>query len=138
MPRTGGRGLARHEGQARRLAGLRPRIYAAIERYVDEQDLAGYDMVGLTSLFSQNMACFALARLVKERNPGVTVIMGGANCEDPMGAAIRANVKWVDYVFSGPAISSFREFLLRWREGDAAGPASPSPACSRRASARAG
>jgi ribosomal peptide maturation radical SAM protein 1 len=117
--------LARHAGQARRLARLRPQIYAAIERYVDEHDLAGYDLVGLTSLFSQNMACFALARLVKERNPGVTVIMGGANCEDPMGAAIRTSVKWVDYVFSGPAISSFREFLLRWREGDAAALAQP-------------
>ncbi len=112
-----------HRAQAERMAALRPDMYAAVIRYLDEHGLAGYDIVGLTSMFSQNMASFAIARLIKERNPGATVIMGGANCEDPMGSAIRDNVKWVDYVFSGPSITSFREFLRRRRDNDLHGPA---------------
>ena len=104
---------------------LRPAIYAVVERYIESHSLADYDIVGLTSMFSQNMASFSVARLVKERNPAVTVIMGGANCEDPMGSAISANVKWIDYVFSGPAISSFREFLRRWRPDTQCRPAMP-------------
>jgi magnesium-protoporphyrin IX monomethyl ester (oxidative) cyclase len=111
-----------HCDQAERVAALRPEIYAAVQKYVDDHDLASSDIVGLTSMFSQNMACFAIARLVKERNPGATVIMGGANCEDPMGAAIRDNVKWIDYVFSGPSIISFREFLRRHRDTAPDGP----------------
>ena len=86
-------GWTRHSDQARRMARLRPAIYAGIERYLDEHRLAEYDIVGLTSMFSQNMACFAIARLLKERNQGTIVIMGGANCEDPMGSAIRDNVR---------------------------------------------
>ena len=113
-------GWTRHSDQARRMARLRPAIYAGIERYLDEHRLAEYDIVGLTSMFSQNMACFAIARLLKERNQGTIVIMGGANCEDPMGSAIRDNVEWVDYVFSGPSISSFREFLSNRKRGLAA------------------
>jgi magnesium-protoporphyrin IX monomethyl ester (oxidative) cyclase len=106
-----------HRAQAERMTALRPDMYAAVTSYVDEQDLASFDIVGLTSMFSQNMASFAIARLIKERNPGATVIMGGANCEAPMGSAIRDNVKWIDYVFSGPSIASFREFLRRGRGG---------------------
>jgi magnesium-protoporphyrin IX monomethyl ester (oxidative) cyclase len=112
-----------HRAQAEQMAALRPQIYAAVMRYLDEHGLAGYDIVGLTSMFSQNMASFAIARLIKERNPGATVIMGGANCEAPMGSAIRDNVKWIDYVFSGPSITSFRQFLRRRRDNDPRGPA---------------
>jgi magnesium-protoporphyrin IX monomethyl ester (oxidative) cyclase len=95
----------------KKASALRPVIYETVTSYIEQHDIAGYDVVGLTSMFSQNMASFAVARLVKERNPAATVIMGGANCENPMGSAIAASVKWLDYVFSGPAINSFRHFL---------------------------
>jgi magnesium-protoporphyrin IX monomethyl ester (oxidative) cyclase len=99
-----------------RIASLPAVIGDALAAYVAEHDLASYDLVGLTSMFSQNMASFAVARIVKESNPGALVIMGGANCEHPMGAVIAENVHWVDYVFSGPAITSFRQFLRCWQQ----------------------
>ena len=49
------------------MAALRADIYAAVIRYLDEHGLADFDIVGLTSMFSQNMASFAIARLIKER-----------------------------------------------------------------------
>ena len=112
-----------HNAQAQRMAALRADIYAAVTGYVDEHGLAEFDIVGLTSMFSQNLASFAVARLIKERNPGATVIMGGANCEAPMGSAIRDEVKWIDYVFSGPSITSFRQFLRHRRDSHPHGPA---------------
>jgi ribosomal peptide maturation radical SAM protein 1 len=69
------------------------------------------DVVGFTSMFAQNAACFAMARRLKRRNPEVLIVMGGSNCESPMGQEIIKHVAQVDYVFSGPALKSFPAFL---------------------------
>jgi ribosomal peptide maturation radical SAM protein 1 len=69
------------------------------------------DIVGFTSMFAQNVASFALARKIKARNPKSIVVMGGANCESPMGQVIVKHVDAIDYVFSGPGLKSFPQFL---------------------------
>src|SRR5262249_52987976 len=43
-------------------------------------------IVGFTSVFQQHVASLALARRVKQALPQTFVVMGGANCEGPMGA----------------------------------------------------
>lgn len=73
--------------------------------------LADADIVGFTSMFTQSMACFALARRIKELNPKSIIAMGGANCESPMGQEIVKNVKAIDFVFSGPGLQSFPDFV---------------------------
>jgi magnesium-protoporphyrin IX monomethyl ester (oxidative) cyclase len=72
-------------------------------------------------MFAQNVASFALARRVKARNPGCTIVVGGANCEASMGREIATHVDAVDYVFSGPALESFPEFVRLTRDGHLAG-----------------
>jgi ribosomal peptide maturation radical SAM protein 1 len=69
------------------------------------------DIVGFTTMFHQNVASFALARKIKERNPNVITVMGGANCESPMGQELVKNIEQVDFVFSGPGLISFPEFV---------------------------
>ncbi|MEQ4304394.1 RiPP maturation radical SAM C-methyltransferase [Plantactinospora sp. B6F1] len=69
------------------------------------------DIVGFTSMFAQNGPSIALATMIKQRNPGVVTIMGGANCEAPMGGVLAARVPSLDYVFSGPALDTFATFL---------------------------
>src|SRR6185369_11656020 len=68
-----------------------------LDRFLDslitKYSLDQVDIVGFTSMFAQNVASFALARKIKERNPKSIVVMGGANCESPMGQVI---VKHVD------------------------------------------
>jgi ribosomal peptide maturation radical SAM protein 1 len=83
--------------------------------YLDEL-IAKYDLdqvaiVGFTSMFAQNLACFAMARQLKERNPDIVTVMGGANCESPMGQEIVRHVPQIDFVFSGPALKSFPQFV---------------------------
>lgn len=86
-----------------------------IDDYLDEL-IARYDLdqaaiVGFTSRFSQSLACFALARKLKAHNPGLMTVMGGPNCQSPMGQEIVRHVPQIDFVFSGPALKSFPEFV---------------------------
>ncbi len=97
-------------------AGLEAHFEAMIDRY----GLDKADLVGFTSMFSQNVAALAMARLVRKRNPKAVIVMGGANCEAPMGREIVDNTADVDFVFSGPALRSFPELVRCLMAGDEA------------------
>lgn len=101
-----------------------------IRRY----QLSAYDVVGFTSMFSQTVACFALARLLKQKAPTIATAMGGANCEGSMGVEIVRNVEAIDYVFSGPALVSFPEVIGRILAGRPPGNLDVDGVFSRRAS----
>jgi ribosomal peptide maturation radical SAM protein 1 len=60
-------------------------------------------IVGCTSMFYQHMSSLALLRKVSEKDPSVTTIMGGANCEGAIGDATHRCFPWIDYVVSGEA-----------------------------------
>ena len=82
-----------------------------LDELIDKYRLDSADILGFTSMFMQNVASFALARKVKERNPGVLTVMGGANCESPMGREIVKHVFYIDYTFSGPGLVNFPQFV---------------------------
>jgi magnesium-protoporphyrin IX monomethyl ester (oxidative) cyclase len=77
------------------------------------------DLVGFTSMFAQNVATFALARVLKDRRPQIVTVMGGANCEDPMGRELASHVGAIDFVFAGPSLVSFPEFIQHQLDGHA-------------------
>lgn len=58
-------------------------------------------IVGCTSSFSQRIPSLALLRKIKELNPNVVTLMGGADCETIMGQATHRHFPWVDFVVSG-------------------------------------
>lgn len=103
------------------LLAKRRSLEAFLDELIDRYDLASYQLVGFTSMFSQNVACFAMARKLKERNPRIITAIGGANCEASMGRVIAREVDVVDFVFSGPALRSFPELVRCLLEGDEAG-----------------
>lgn len=77
------------------------------------------DLVGFTSMFAQHAACIATARLLHENRPHApTVVIGGANCEGPMGRALAEHVSCFDAVFSGPALKSFPDYVRGRIEGN--------------------
>ena len=104
----------------RAILEARDRVDVFLDDAIERHRLHEASLVGLTSMFSQNMACFALARKLKQRNPRVVTVMGGANCETPMGEQIAQHVPSVDYVFSGPALKSFPELVGYHLDGDVA------------------
>lgn len=58
-------------------------------------------IVGCTSSLSQRVPSLALLRKIRELNPAVITIMGGADCETVMGRATHQYFPWVDFVVSG-------------------------------------
>lgn len=82
-----------------------------IDRVVDEIVAKAPDIVGLTSVFQQNVASLALAKQLKKRAPHITVIMGGSNCDGVQGPALHRNYPFLDFVFSGESDHAFKRFL---------------------------
>lgn len=96
-------------------ADLRALRHDVLPTFADRcaQHLAemGHDIIGLTSTFQQTNACLALARRVKALGPDTTVIMGGANCDYPMGGELVRAFEAVDYAVSGEAEIAFPSLL---------------------------
>jgi ribosomal peptide maturation radical SAM protein 1 len=82
-----------------------------LDGLIDHHELHKADLVGFTSMFMQNVASLAMARKLKQRNPGIITVVGGANCEYPMGKILAQRAPHIDAVFSGPALKSFPRFV---------------------------
>jgi magnesium-protoporphyrin IX monomethyl ester (oxidative) cyclase len=82
-------------------------------------------IVGCSSTFQQHCASLALLRHIRTLAPEVITMLGGANCEGPMGQATHHSFPWVDYVVSGEAEELFgdlcEKLLIQGREIPAAG-----------------
>lgn len=107
------------ESLNRRQAILRKRkgLGTFFDRMIAKYSLAEEDLVGFTSMFCQNVASFAMARRIKDQNPNVVTVIGGANCEAPMGPELVRTIPQIDYVFSGPGLISFPKFITTCLSG---------------------
>ena len=94
-------------------------LAAHFDELIDRYGLDRVDLVGFTSMFSQTAATLGMARRLKERRPELVIVMGGANCEAPMGRAIVEQADVLDFVFSGPSLRSFPRLVGHLMEGDA-------------------
>lgn len=86
-----------------------------IERCLDSVDWGRYALVGFTTSFQQTMASLALARRIKGRHPSVTIVLGGANCQDAMGLELLAQYPFIDAVCLGEGEQAFAEIVRRTR-----------------------
>lgn len=98
----------------------RPGLDRMMDQMIMAHQLDSAHIVGFTSMFMQNAACFAMARKLKALTPELITVIGGANCEYPMGRVIAENVPDIDFVFSGPALKSFVNFLEQYVNGNLA------------------
>ncbi|MCG8461842.1 MAG: RiPP maturation radical SAM C-methyltransferase [Holophagales bacterium] len=76
-----------------------PFVDRVARRILDERPA----LVGCTSTFQQHCASLALLRRIRELDPSVVTLIGGANCEGPMGVATHRSFPWVDFAVSGEA-----------------------------------
>jgi ribosomal peptide maturation radical SAM protein 1 len=60
-------------------------------------------IVGCSSTFLQTTSSLALLKRIRELDPSIVTMIGGANCEGIMGEATHRCFPWVDYVVSGEA-----------------------------------
>lgn len=78
---------------------------------------AGYDVVGFTTTFEQNVASFALARHLKQISSGVVTVFGGANFDDEMGPEYLRVVPFIDYAVIGEGDLIFPVLLAHLADG---------------------
>ncbi len=64
-------------------------------------------IVGCTTTFQQHCPSLALLKRIKELNPDIVTMIGGANCEGTMGVISHKECSWIDYVISGEADQLF-------------------------------
>jgi len=98
-----------------RMEQIRQYVQPFLQRCLDTIPWQSYDIVGFTSLFEQNLASLALARLIKQRYPETIIVFGGANCEAEMGLTLHRCFPFVDFVCAGEADESFPELVDRLR-----------------------
>lgn len=76
-----------------------------LPRWIDAQarevDWAGYDIVGFSSTFAQNVAALALAKQIKALYPQVVILFGGANFDGEMGPEYVRVFPFIDCAVSG-------------------------------------
>ncbi|HEY0737385.1 MAG TPA: RiPP maturation radical SAM C-methyltransferase [Herpetosiphonaceae bacterium] len=70
-------------------------------------------IVGLTSIFQQQIPSLALARRLKAAAPELFIVMGGANCEGIMGVEAARQFPFVDAIVSGEGDLVFPQIVER-------------------------
>jgi len=81
-----------------------------IEELIDKYRLVDYRLVGLNATFTV-VPGLAFCRHLKKRNAKILTAMGGACLYKDMGEAISRYYPHVDYVCSGPALTSFPRLI---------------------------
>ena len=69
------------------LNGMRQLVDPFLNKCMEQIPWDDYDVVGFTSVYSQQVASLALARRIKRRCPDKIIAFGGANCEEQMSIA---------------------------------------------------
>lgn len=82
------------------------------------QELARFDVIGVTTTFFQTGAALALCHQIKALWPEKLVILGGANCDGEMGRALLDNFEFIDCVFTGEVDHEVPEFVQRIHAGE--------------------
>jgi ribosomal peptide maturation radical SAM protein 1 len=70
-------------------------------------------VVGIGSVFHQQMSSLSLAKRIKELSPETLIVVGGGNCEGVMGAEMARQFPFVDAIVSGEAELAFPEIVQR-------------------------
>jgi len=97
---------------------VRKKVAPFLEKLVGEIIAKKPFILGISSSFQQNCAALSIARMVRERDPDIVTVLGGANCEGAMGISLLKKFEFIDYVFSGESDHIFPEFCETLISGD--------------------
>src|SRR5262245_14428420 len=82
-------------------ARMRSLVPEFLEAAADELLAGSPRIIGFSTVFQQNVPSLVLAKILKTRDPSLTIVFGGDNCDGPMGAALHECFPWVDVVVRG-------------------------------------
>ncbi len=93
-------------------------VPAFLDFCVESVDWSRFGLIGLSVVFQQTLASIAFARALKEKHPGIPIIMGGASFEDDIAEEIISACPQVDYIHCGDAEETFPEMIRRLYAGE--------------------
>jgi radical SAM superfamily enzyme YgiQ (UPF0313 family) len=106
-----GRDMARAWMGFDQLCRLRNEVFPPIvDQWAKKIAWQDYNIVG-TSTFEQNTPALALARPIKENQPKITIVFGGANFDGGMGKEYIRALPFIDYVVVGEGDESFPQLV---------------------------
>jgi len=100
-----------HRSFRKNLLQIRTQLPLIMLDIIEDHALHEADLCGFTTMFQQTCAALAIINTLKEQNPAQFIVMGGPNCDAPMGEVLLGMAPQIDVVFSGPALLSFPEYL---------------------------
>ncbi|MBL7077941.1 MAG: RiPP maturation radical SAM C-methyltransferase [Kiritimatiellae bacterium] len=112
-------------------AGPRRHLADVLDELVEHHQLDQADVVGFTTLFAQTVPSAALAQRIKRANTDVVTLLGGAACEGVIGQELARQLDAIDYVFTGPALSSLPELVRHLIEQESGVPFEVAGVCSK-------
>ena len=119
-PNAAGRHWKSIEEFARDAEAIRNHVECFLEAATAEVLEFEPTIVGFTSVFQQHVASLALAQRIKAANRTVTIVFGGANCEDVMGRELVRQFPQVDFVVSGEGDAAFPALVRALGAGEPA------------------
>jgi ribosomal peptide maturation radical SAM protein 1 len=108
-------GLKTVEQEERVMDALIPVTYDFLNSMLEKTDWSQYDVLGFSLTISQTAASMALARLVKQKYPDISIVFGGASCAGPMGPALMRICPYVDVVVGVEGEPVLPELIRRIR-----------------------
>ena len=84
-------------------ARARAQVPAFLDHWTEQILAREPKVVGFTTTFVQTIPALALAHRLKARAPGVKIVLGGGNCDGPMGEALHRTYPFIDVVVRGDA-----------------------------------
>ncbi|MDP4199999.1 MAG: RiPP maturation radical SAM C-methyltransferase [Bacteroidota bacterium] len=100
--------------------GVRHEVVPAFLSLCAERILASSPaMVGFTCMFDQTIASIALAKILKQIQPDLTIVLGGYALEGRSATTVAASFDWLDAIVTGDgekAVVDIAQAVLRGRE----------------------
>lgn len=100
------------------LPGLLAQTAALLEEWLATIGQLRPRVVGLSSCYQQHTASLALAQRIKQASPDTLVVLGGTNCNEPMGAETFRRFACLDAVICGPGEIAFVDLVRRHLAGE--------------------
>lgn len=96
---------------------LRPVAERHVEKTAAAMLGSAPDVIGFTTTFSQNGPTLAVAERLRTGGYTGTIVLGGSNCEGPMGRTLLARFSAIDAVVDGPGEEAFVALLRQVAAG---------------------
>ncbi|WP_266217462.1 RiPP maturation radical SAM C-methyltransferase [Paraliomyxa miuraensis] len=95
-------------------------VHGALREHAEAlaERLAGrHELLGFTTSYNQLFASLLVAKLVRERDPDVRIVLGGMGVPQPTGSSVLEHYPFVDYVIQGAGEQRLVQLLDRLEAG---------------------